>query len=157
MLAHFANIKLLIMTWRNKLLLTFIVFGTSMMYLVYRSVNTNYELVEKDYYKSELRYQQIIDGSNRANQLQSSVKIEQTSTGIILELPQEMKEKNISGDILFYCAYDQKKDKKFLLQTDSKGIQVFQPSSISPGSYTVKITWSSEGKNYFSEKNLTVL
>ena len=109
MQGRLVNIKLIIMNWGNKLLLTFIVFGAGMMYLVYRSVNTNYELVEKDYYKSELRYQQIIDGSNRANQLQSSVKIEQTSAGIILELPQEMKEKNISGDILFYCAYDQKK------------------------------------------------
>ncbi len=145
------------MNWGNKLFLTFIVFGASMMYLVYRSVNTNYELVEKDYYKSELRYQQVIDGTNRVNQLSSAVKIEQTNAGITLELPQEMKEKDIFGDVLFYCAYDQKKDKKFSLQPDTNGVQAFPPTAISPGSYTVKITWSSEGKNYFSEKNLTVL
>lgn len=145
------------MNWGNKLFLTFIVFGASMMYLVYRSVNTNYELVEKDYYKSELRYQQVIDGTNRVNQLSSAVKIEQTNAGITLELPQEMKEKDISGDVLFYCAYAQKKDKKFSLQMDNNGVQVFPPNAISPGSYTVKITWSSEGKNYFSKKNLTVL
>lgn len=145
------------MNWGNKLLVTFIVFGTGMTYLVYRSVNTNYELVEKDYYKSELRYQQVIDGTNLANQLNSTVKIEQTDAGIILELPQEMKEKNIFGEILFYCAYNQKKDKRFSLHPDENGIQVFQPTAISPGSYTVKINWSSEGKNYFSEKSLTVL
>ena len=104
------------MNWGNKLLLTFIVFGAGMGYLVYRSVSTNYELVEKDYYKQELRYQQVIDGTNRVNQLSSAVKIEQTDAGIILELPQEMKEKDISGDVLFYCAYDKKKDKKFSLQ-----------------------------------------
>jgi FixH len=145
------------MNWGNKLLLTFLVFGAGMTYLVYRSVSTNYELVEKDYYKQELRYQQVIDGTNRVNQLSTAVKIEQTDGGIILELPQEMKEKNISGDVLFYCAYDQKKDKKFLLQTGTTGVQVFQTSSIAPGSYTVKINWSNEGKNYFAEKILTVL
>ena len=41
------------MSWGNKLLVAFIVFAAGMFYLVYRSVNTNYELVEKDYYKSE--------------------------------------------------------------------------------------------------------
>jgi hypothetical protein len=145
------------MNWGNKLLLTFIVFGAGMGYLVYRSVSTNYELVEKDYYKQELRYQQVIDGTNRVNQLSSAVKIEQTDAGIILELPQEMKEQDISGNVLFYCAYDKKKDKKFSLQTDNNGVQAFPPTAISPGNYTVKITWSNEGKNYFSEKDLTVL
>jgi hypothetical protein len=145
------------MNWGNKLLLTFIVFGAGMFYLVYRSVNTNYELVEKDYYKSELRYQQVIDGTNLANQLSTSVKIEQTDAGIILELPLEMKNKEISGDILFYCSYDQNKDKKFALQPGPDGVQLFQSTAISPGNYTVKINWSNEGKNYFSEKNLIVL
>ena len=145
------------MNWGNKLLVTFIVFGAGMLYLVYRSVNTNYELVEKDYYKSELRYQQVIDGSNRANQLSSPVKIMQTDAGITLELPAEMKNKNISGDVWFYCAYDQTKDKKFPLQLSPEGIQVFQPTAISAGNYTVKISWSDAGKTYFSEKNLSVL
>jgi hypothetical protein len=145
------------MNWGNKLLVTFIVFGAGMFYLVYRSVSTNYDLVEKDYYKSELRYQQVIDGTNRANQLSTSVKIVQTDAGITLEFPQEMKNKEISGDILFYCAYDQKKDKRFSLQPDDNGIQVFQSTAISPGNYTVKINWMNEGKGYFSEKSLTVL
>lgn len=145
------------MNWGNKLLVTFIVFGVGMFYLVYRAVNTNYELVDKDYYKQELRYQQVIDGANRANLLNTSVKIEQTADGISLELPKEMKDKEITGNILFYCAYDQKKDKQLSLQPNSDGIQLFNLSEFSPGNYTVKINWSSEGENYFSEKSLTIL
>ena len=52
------------MNWGNKLLITFLVFGAGISFLVYRSMHTNFELVEKDYYKSELRYQEIIDGTN---------------------------------------------------------------------------------------------
>ncbi len=145
------------MNWGNKILLTFIVFGAGMFYLVYRSLSTNYELVEKDYYKSELRYQEVIDGSNRVNQLSSPVNIEQTANGISLELPTEMKNKTISGDIWFYCSYDAKKDKIFPLAITTEGKQLFPLSAILPGSYTVKINWYNEGINYFSEKNLTVL
>jgi hypothetical protein len=140
------------MNWGNKLLLTFIVFGAGMTYMVYRSLSTNYELVEKDYYNQELRYQQVIDGTNLANQLSSSVKIEQTDSGISLELPTEMKNKEISGEILFYCAYDQKKDKKFPLQPDMDGVQLFESSAISPGNYIVKINWNDEGKNISLKK-----
>ena len=94
------------MNWGNKILLTFIVFGAGMFYLAYRSMNTNFELVEKDYYKSELRYQEVIDGSNRANALSTHVNLQQSDNGIILQMPEEVKSKVISGDVLFYCSYD---------------------------------------------------
>ena len=144
------------MNWGNRLLMTFIIFGAGIFYLVYRSMNTNFELVEKDYYKSELQYQQEIDGANRAGLLQSPLKLEQKEEHILLQLPEEMKNKEVTGDILFYCAYDEKKDKKFRLKTDNEGTQVFLPGIIAPGNYTVKINWSNDGKDYYTEKKLTI-
>lgn len=145
------------MNWGNKLLVTFIVFGLGIGYLVYRSMSTNFELVEKDYYKSELRYQQVIDASNRTNELGSSVTLVQSENGVMLQLPEEMKNKSITGDVLFYCAYDKKKDKKFTLQVNENGQQQFPLTEIASGNYTVKISWAKDGKTYYSEKSLTVL
>jgi FixH len=145
------------MNWGNKLLMTFIVFGAGMFYLVYRSMNTNFELVEKDYYKSELRYQEVIDGSNRANALSTAVNLQQTDNGIILQMPEELKSKVISGDILFYCSYDSKKDRKFQLKISSDGTQLFPSESITPGNYVVKVSWISDKQNYYTEKKLTIL
>ena len=144
------------MNWGNKLLITFIIFGAGIFYLVYRSMTTNFELVEKDYYKSELHYQQVIDGSNRAGALHSPVKLEQRENHILLQLPEEMKNKVVTGDVLFYCAYDEKKDKKFRLQVNDEGEQVFQTGTITPGNYTVKINWNSDSNNYYTEKTITV-
>ena len=42
------------MNWGNRLVIVFLVFGAGMGFLVYRSIKTNYELVETDYYKHEL-------------------------------------------------------------------------------------------------------
>jgi hypothetical protein len=145
------------MNWGNRLLITFIVFGAGIFYLVFRSMNTNFELVEKDYYKSELRYQDVIDGSNRANALNSAVKLEQTSEGLVLQLPDEMKDQAISGTVLFYCAYDANQDRKFALKTNTKGAQSFEKGQITPGSYTMKIDWNTNGKNYYTEKTITII
>jgi len=144
------------MNWGNKLLIAFIIFGTGIFYLVYRSMTTNFELVEKDYYKSELQYQKVIDGANRANALLSPVTLGQKEDQILLQLPEEMKNNDVSGDILFYCAYDEKKDKKFRLEVNNNGTQFFQPGIIAPGNYTVKINWNHGGKDYYTEKTLTV-
>jgi hypothetical protein len=144
------------MNWGNKLLVTFIVFGTGMSYLVYRSVTTNFELVDKDYYKNELRYQEVIDGTNRANGLSAAVKLEQSGGSIVLQLPAEMKDQSISGTIHFYCAYDGKKDKKFIVSTNADGMQVLDARQITPGNYTVKINWKANGKDYYTEKLITI-
>lgn len=144
------------MNWGNKLLATFLVFGAGMSYLVYRSVTTNFDLVDKEYYKNELRYQEVIDGVNRANALSAVVQLSLTGTGLILQLPGEMKDQKIFGTVHFYCDYDAKKDKKFVLNTDMNGRQVLDNRQITSGSYTVKISWNTKGKEYYTEKLITI-
>ncbi|MBL7744559.1 MAG: FixH family protein [Chitinophagaceae bacterium] len=144
------------MNWGNKLLVTFIVFGAGMSFLVYRSMNTNYELVDKEYYKNELRYQEVIDGVNRANALSDVVKLTQTSAGIALQLPAEMKGQRVSGTVHFYCDYDARNDRKFGLSTDTNGMQVLDDKLVASGSYLVKISWKAGDKDYYTEKPLTI-
>lgn len=144
------------MNWGNKLLLTFIVFASGMGYLVYRSMNVNFELVDKDYYKNELRYQEVIDATNHVNKLSAAVNLTETPQGILLELPAEMKGQPITGHIFFYCAYDEKKDRKISMNLDPEGTQIISSSIIQPGTYIVKISWAIAGKKYFSEHQLTI-
>ncbi|MEP6746209.1 MAG: FixH family protein [Bacteroidota bacterium] len=143
------------MSWGYKLMATFIVFAVMMIYMVYRCFGTNFELVENEYYKSELKYQQVIDGTNQANSLSTAPVLNQLGNMLVLKMPDEMKNGNVSGSILFYCAYNSKKDKKILLMPDTNGTQAFN-HIITPGIYTVKIDWNKAGKNYYAEKKITV-
>lgn len=145
------------MNWGNRLLLVFIVFGLGMSYLAYRAMNTDFELVESDYYKQELSYQQVIDGTAKANKLSSAIQLVQSGDGIVLQLPAEMNNKKIEGDIWFYCAYDSKKDRKLSIETDTNGKQLLKESVVEPGNYTVKINWKDDQNKYYTEKFLTVL
>jgi hypothetical protein len=150
------NIKKNLMSWGNKLLVAFLVFGLMIGYLVFRAVNTNFEIVEKDYYKKELRYQQVIDGNIRANGLASQIQVSEPGNGVSLQFPVELNGKLISGNILFYCSYDKSNDRKFEIRTNNIGLQTLSKEVIIPGNYIVKIDWACDGKNYYSEKNFTV-
>ena len=142
------------MNWGYKLFFTFLVFGAGIGYLVIRSFGTTYELVESDYYNNELAYQQVIDGSNRAGALHTSVTVAQTADGIQLQLPGEMSGKTVKGSLWFYCDYDQTKDKHLPILADTSGLQFIEKGLLSPGNYMVKISWECEGKSYYSEKKL---
>lgn len=144
------------MNWGNKLLVAFLIFGGLMAYLVYRSLNTNFELVEKDYYKSELRYQQVIDGSKRLSDLNLSLLLKQTEKEVVLELPAALRNKESVGDVWFYCAYDARKDKRVPLKTNDEGIQLFAKESFSPGNYIVKINWLMDNQYYYTEEKLSI-
>lgn len=144
------------MSWGNKLLIAFLVFGAMISYLVFRAINTNFEMVEKDYYKKELRYQKLIDGNNLANTLASQIEVKEAADKVMVQMPVDFKNKQISGNIVFYCAYDKTKDRVFEIKTDSNGEQILSKENIIPGNYTVKIEWLCDGKNYYSEKNLTL-
>jgi len=144
------------MSWGYKLMITFIVFASMMGYMVYRCFGTNFELVEKEYYKSELKYQDVIDGSGNASLLSKPPQLKQSGKDIILQMPGEMRKSSLSGSVLFYCAYNSKNDKRFLLAVDRNGAQSFE-HAVAPGNYTVKIEWSANGKKYYSAESITIL
>jgi nitrogen fixation protein FixH len=144
------------MNWGYKLVAVFVVFAGMMGFMVYRCFNTNTDLVEKEYYKSELRYQEVIDGRDNANKLSAAPQLTQSGSDIILQMPEEMKNASVSGAVLFYCAYDATKDRKLPLAIDKNGVQSFS-SKVKPGRYIVKIDWNKDGRNYYAEKNITIL
>jgi hypothetical protein len=144
------------MNWGNKLLVAFVAFAALMSILVYKALHTNFELVEKEYYKSELKYQEVIDGTKRANSLSNSVEFSQNGRAVTIQMPQEMRNSTTKGKVWFYCAYNAAQDKQFDLQPDLTGLQAFPDNTIKPGNYLVKVSWEKDGLNYYSEKQLTV-
>jgi len=97
------------MNWGQKMLISFIVFAMGIVYLAYRCMQVNTALVTKEYYKDELKYQDVIDGTKMANALSGKIELIQNGESISVQLPAEMKNEKVSGNIWFYCASDVKK------------------------------------------------
>ena len=142
--------------WGHKLTLGFIAFAGMIIYMVVQSMNTRYELVSNEYYKDELQYQQVIDGTSRANQLSSKASVTQQNDELVIQLPPEMQQKTITGSLWFYNATDSKKDKKMALQVNDHAAQAIDSRQFLPGNYTAKISWASNNETYYSEVPVTI-
>lgn len=139
----------------HKILITFILFGGFIFYLVYRTTQVNVDLVTKDYYEKELKYQEVIDASKNASSLGSRMTISQEGNKIVLQLPAEFSQQGIKGSIHFYCAADAAKDREMALATDGGGRQEIGPDQhIPPGPYRVKVSWTAGSKAYYEESYL---
>jgi hypothetical protein len=144
------------LNWGHKITIVLVAFGLLMTTLVYKSIKTDFQLVSKDYYKDELNYQQVIDGSNNAAQLSSALLISQKGNSISIQFPHEMKNKTITGELWFYCPYEAAKDRRIKINTTADGIHSISAGEITKGTYTVKTSWLADGSSYYNEQLFTV-
>ena len=143
------------MNWGNKLVVVFIVFAAGIGTLVYKAVNTKFDLVSKDYYSDELRYQDKIDGLNNAAAI-SLVQISQDAEALIINLPSEMKGIAITGEAWFYCKTDAEKDRKIQLAVDPNGRQVIMKKQLIKGPYELKLNWQAGTNKFYTEHKIIV-
>jgi hypothetical protein len=129
------------MNWGRSLILVFVVFAAFMGYLVYRASGTHFDLVSKEYYKDELRYQDKIDGFRNAAAL-DAVQLRVDSAGILqIRFPEQMKGKPVHGLLWLYCKTDAGKDEHIPLADDTTGIRAINVSGKPSGKYLAKLHW----------------
>lgn len=137
-----------ILNWGNGIIAVYTFFVIGIGYLVYRSTQTEFDLVEDDYYQKELEYQQDIDEYNRAIKQGLVVEIEKTETAVVASLNGFQGEIS-DGEVWFYSPISKSNDKKFKLNSTSGNQWVFSKSDFNSGKYEVKIRWKdAEGIGY---------
>ena len=143
------------MTWGNKLLLVFIGFALLMSTMVYKCAKQNFELVSKDYYNDELRYQDKIDGVNNANKL-SNVEVAQTANEVSIQLPKELNGLASKGQIWFYCANSSLNDRKMPVKANSNGLILINKRKLAKTHYRLKMNWETGTEKFYNEQSLVV-
>jgi hypothetical protein len=92
------------MSWGKGIILVFAVFMIGIGVMVYKSMTKNIDLVTKDYYETELKYQEQINKINNTNSLKEGLKLEYNGKSIIINYPADKSK--ISGEISFYKPSD---------------------------------------------------
>lgn len=143
------------MNWGNKLLIVFGLFALLLGTLVYKAMHTRFDLVSKDYYKQELRYQQRIDGMTNAARLEAPV-VEQTATTLTITMPQARNGMPVKGEAWFYRKSDAGADTRIALELNANGQQVISKKLLVAGPYQLKLDWKTGNTVYYVEKEIHV-
>lgn len=141
--------------WGTGIAIFYVTFVIAILTFVVWVSNISPDLVTENYYSDELKFQKVIESRDRANKLVGKVNINARQGEIELILPNDMNKKLVEGELYLYRESDKKRDIHF--QFEGKNLTFsFISSKVIKGKWKAKLSWDSEGKDYYHETNLWV-
>lgn len=137
--------------WGTGIAIVIALFLLANAFVIYKSLQQRYDLVEKEYYPQGLEYQKQIDRFANAHALSSSIKIDNINGEIVITYPEEFKNQSISGKIIFFRPSDERADFADSIKYDSSLIQRVQTEKLMKGKYIAKFFWLMNQKEYAQE------
>lgn len=134
-------------------MLVYITFAAGIVFLVFKASNQKFDLVTKDYYEQELRYQAVIDQSANTAKLSAPVTIQKTNSELQIGFPAEMNGKKKAIDFYLYYPADAKKDFRKTIEISQNEFAQPLPAAMK-GQYELKLSWEVDGVKYYYEKKL---
>lgn len=140
-------------SWGHKITIAYLIFVGGLAFLVIKASNQKLDLVTKDYYGEELKYQQVIDESANTARLSTPPVVSKNNGSLAIRFPEEMKGKRKQIDFYLYYPADASKDFRRSLNSDQQEITQSLPKNIS-GNYDLKLSWSTDILKYYYEQKI---
>ena len=141
--------------WGTKIAIVYLLFVAGILFLVMQSSRQKIDLVTPDYYEQEIKYQERIDQSKRADALTGKLTVDRSGDSLTLRFPEEMAEKAIRGNVWIYYPADESLDVKTSFETRNRQhLLVLPANGDRTGMFIVKTGWNCEGIEYYTENIL---
>lgn len=140
------------MNWGKAIVLSFVLFATFILTIIYKMMNQRVDLVKEDYYVEELNYQKQIDRISNAKNIQSAtvLKYSAETNEIVITLPESVKK----GDVMFFRPSDKSLDfKKSFNETNTLSIPT---TTMAKGRWKVQVFWSDGQSEYYKEEEIFI-
>lgn len=146
--------------WPWSIIGFFVVFVSCVFSFVVFATHQPMDLVRKDYYEEELKYQKQIDSYERTQSLveKVSVRYEPKPEQLIIALPEAAVRKPSQGKVHLYRPSDAQLDRHLDLSMESSASarQTLKVQGLKPGLWKLRLDWMSDGQSYSHEQTLVI-
>lgn len=144
------------MNWGWKIALAYIAFVVLTLFMVVNSMRHDVNLVADDYYRQDLEYQQQIDRIQNTKGLSQPVHIALKGKELSLQMPEDIDPFGVEGVVHMFRPSDYKMDRTIPIKLTDNRSQVISLDDFAGGLWKVKVTWKSNGLEYFKEDNIVL-
>ncbi|HET6225561.1 MAG TPA: FixH family protein [Bacteroidia bacterium] len=137
--------------WGIKITVLYLGFVALIITLVSMAARQNVDLVSKDYYEQELKFQQKLDKINRSKALSEALTWELKNKTLLLKIPKQFREKKVEGSIYFFRPSDASLDMNIALVPDTSSVIPVRINQLKKGLYKMQINWQSDKVEYYNE------
>lgn len=141
--------------WGTGIVIAMVLFMSFIAFFVIKSFegDNKHFLVDEEYYKSELKYQEEIDKLKNTKTLSGKVVISKTATGYIIEFPKEINE-STTGTISFLRPSSKVLDFEIPIAIMNNKMIVEHENLVS-GNWNIRIDFKSNSEEYLVKRSIT--
>ena len=142
--------------WPLGITMAFVLLLAGITTAIYIAVTHQDSLVTPNYSESELKFQQQIDATARAQSCGATLAYLAGAGQIELAVPSAQLARNFSGNLVFYRPSSSDLDRQVPLKPAADGRQRLSVSDLKPGPWQVRASWQSDSVDYFLELEFVV-
>ena len=140
------------MNWGYRIVVAFGLGVAFILFLVWKTMQVDIEMVESNYYEKEMAFNGKLEATANAKGLTKKISVEKQDQQILLIIDSTTAAAITSAEVHFYNPASEKADKKVAIQASKNGLYYFPVASFAKGKYIAKISFTSAGKNYYTEE-----
>lgn len=143
--------------WGTGLVIFFVIFISTLFFVLYKSTQYDNALVIDDYYEEDINYQSHYDKKQNTADLPEKVKVHydaKAQTAVII-FPLDTIHPP-KGNIWLYNPVQKSQDQNRPFQVDDKMSFTLPLNDLSPGRWKLKMDWTQGEKDYYTEEELLI-
>ena len=144
------------MNWGHKITIVIVIFIISMLSMVFVAFKQTNEMIDKDYYNEEIKYQTLIDASRNLNAIGSVNLLTKTDENLVISIPSSLVQKFEEGKLELIKSSAEKDDRSFKITPDASGVYKVSLSKVPTGFYKARIWFTSDKKPYYREQEISL-
>lgn len=144
------------LTFLQGIILVIIIAIIGLVTLIIISQSNDFGMVEKNYYETDLKYQEQIERIARTDALPEKIVFEQTPKFIEIKFPAMFNPSDISGEIVLYRPSNPNLDQLLPLKLDNNNDQIIDVTNFECGAWLIKLNWTYQDLEYYTEKRIYI-
>ncbi len=140
------------------IILVMALFMAGILLLVYKTGQQRVDLVSKNYYDQELKYEGQIEKERKSLQLSDDVKINYDAVNGLINVRYPIMKDNslLSGTVTLYKPDNASLDYSLAVKPGNENIQSIKTTEMANGLWKVKVNWDSDSVSYYKEEKILV-
>ncbi len=142
--------------WGTGITLFIILFISFYIFLIFLTKSKPFDMVTEDYYPESIVFEDQIEKTRHAKELDEIIDIKVINDTLIIKLPAWKNANIATGNFEFYRPSNAKNDISIAVNVNTRGIQKVYPSGLISGRYILKADWIIDGIGYYDEISVFV-
>ncbi len=136
------------------IILTFAAFAIFILSMVFRSFQSPVDLVSKDYYAQEIKYQNQIEKLKRSEEFQKKIQFFPAKNTLKIQFPDSLEYAKLKGKVHFFRPSNLELDFSVPFQLANQNLVLEKLETLQKGVWIVRLDFEYASTEYFVEERL---